>query len=81
MLKKSGGDNTMKIGGNMSESHIKPYVWDQLELVRMLTDLYIKDNDLRDGQSDGVLATPQRLRLKEEINIQTALLVNKTNAK
>tara|TARA_R100000781_G_scaffold432_7_gene686 strand:- start:2271 stop:2468 length:198 start_codon:yes stop_codon:yes gene_type:complete len=65
----------------MSESHIKPYVWDQLELVRMLTDLYIKDNDLRDGQSDGVLATPQRLRLKEEINIQTALLVNKTNAK
>ena len=81
MLKKSGGDNTMKIGGNMNESHIKPYVWDQLELVRMLTDLYIKDNDLRDGQSDGVLATPQRLRLKEEINIQTALLVNKTNAK
>ena len=81
MLKMSGGDNTMKIGGNMSESHIKPYVWDQLELVRMLTDLYIKDNDLRDGQSDGVLATPQRLRLKEEINIQTALLVNKTNAK
>ena len=81
MLKKSGGDNTMKIGGNMNESHIKPYVWDQLELIRMLTDLYIKDNDLRDGQSDGVLATPQRLRLKEEINIQTALLVNKTNAK
>ena len=62
MLKKSGGDNTMKIGGNMSESHIKPYVWDQLELVRMLTDLYIKDNDLRDGQSDVVLATPQLLR-------------------
>ena len=47
----------------------------------MHTDLYIKDNDLREGPSDGVLATPQRLRLKEEINIQTALLVNKTNAK
>ena len=63
----------------MSESHINPYVWDQLELVRMLIDLYIKDNDLRNGQSDGVLATPQRLKLKEEINIQTSLLVNKSN--
>ena len=75
MLKKSGGDNTMKIGGNMNESHIKPYVWDQLELIRMLTDLYIKDNDLRDGKLDGVFHDSQRSSLKKEINQEWAKLV------
>ena len=48
----------------MSESHIKPYVWDQLELVRMLTDLYIKNKDTKDGHNSlnyGMLGEKQAL--------------------
>lgn len=30
----------------MSESHIKPYLWDQMKLVEKLTDLYIKTEAL-----------------------------------
>ena len=76
MLKKSGGDNTMKIGGNMSESHIKPYVWDQLELVRMLTDLYIKNKSTEEGLIKGMLGDQASIALRKSINAETNRLTD-----
>jgi len=63
----------------MSESHIKPYVWDQLELVRMLTDLYIKNKDTKDGHNSlnyGMLGEQASMGLKKAINVQMLELTN-----
>jgi|TARA_Y100000593_G_C4286878_1_gene325968 hypothetical protein len=60
----------------MSESHIKPYVWDQVELLRTLTDLYIKNKDTEDGHMNGMLGDQAYRALKLVINQQTLELTN-----
>ena len=52
----------------MSESHIKPYVWDQLELIRMLTDLYIKNKSTEEGLIKGMLGDQASIALRKSIN-------------
>ena len=64
------------LGGNMSESHIKPYVWDQLELVRMLTDLYIKNKSTEEGVIKGMLGDQAKIALSKSINAETNKLTD-----
>lgn len=60
----------------MSESHIKPYVWDQLELVRMLTDLYIKNKSTEEGLIKGMLGDQASIALRKSINSETNKLTD-----
>ena len=60
----------------MSESHINPYVWDQLELVRMLTDLYIKNKSTEEGIIKGMLGEQASMGLNKAINVQMLELTN-----
>ena len=60
----------------MSESHINPYVWDQLELVRMLTDLYIKNKSTEEGIIKGMLGEQASMGLSKAINVQMLELTN-----
>jgi len=60
----------------MSESHINPYVWDQLELVRMLTDLYIKNKSTEEGLVKGMLCDQASMGLNKAINVQMLELTN-----
>ena len=60
----------------MSESHIKPYVWDQVELLRTITDLYIKNKDTEDGHMNGMLGDQAYRALKLVINQQILELTN-----
>ena len=59
----------------MSESHIKPYVWDQMELVRMLTDLYIKNKDTEQGLIKGMLGEQVSVALWKTINAEVTRLL------
>ncbi len=59
----------------MSESHIKPYVWDQMELVRMLTDLYIKNKDTEEGYIKGMLGEKASMALNKAINLELIKLL------
>ena len=54
----------------MSESHIKPYVWDQMELVRMLTDLYMKNKDTEQGLIKGMLGEQASMGLKKTLHAE-----------
>ena len=60
----------------MNESHIKPYVWDQLELVRMLTDLYIKNKSTEEGLIKGMLGDQASIALRKSINAETNRLTD-----
>ena len=60
----------------MSESHIDPYVWDQIELVRCLTDLYIKNKSTEEGLVKGMLGDQASMGLSKTINVQMLELTN-----
>ena len=60
----------------MSESHINPYVWDQIELVRCLTDLYIKNKSTEEGLIKGMLGDQANIGLRTAINKEITALTN-----
>ena len=59
----------------MSESHIAPYVWDQMELVERLTDLYIKNKSTEQGLIKGMLGGQVSVALWKTINAEVTRLL------
>ena len=59
----------------MSESHIKPYLWDQMKLVEKLTDLYIKNKGTEQGLIKGMLDEQSSTGLRKTINIELNKLI------
>ena len=59
----------------MSESHIKPYLWDQMKLVEKLTDLYIKNKGTEQGLIKGMLGEQACIALRNTINEEVNKLI------
>ena len=58
-----------------NKSHIAPYVWDQMELVEKLTDLYIKNKGTEQGLIKGMLDEQSSTGLRKTINIELNKLI------
>ena len=58
-----------------NKSHIAPYVWDQMELVEQLTDLYIKNRGTEQGLIKGMLGEQVSVALWKTINAEVTRLL------